>query len=161
RRAVGEHSTAREQDDARAEVGGQAEIMRRQDDRDAVRGAELLEERGDLELIPEIEGGGRLVEEQQRRSVLGVRTLGQLRHCRGKHYRRALAAAERAELTMSEGSRPSRLERSGSGREILRSLDLERAEVRVAAHERDLERAVVERQDRFLRHDREPARELA
>ena len=46
--------------------------------------------------------------------------------------------------TISEMSCPRRLERTKRGRDVVRPFDLERTEMRVAAHQRDLENAVLE-----------------
>ena len=110
------------------------------------------EQRRDLELIAEIERCGRLVQQQHVRG---------LRQRAGDHDALFLAAAQRRE--------PARLERRGAGRRervardllIVRAFELERAEVRVAAHQHDVEHGEVERAVRFLRHDGDAARELA
>ena len=62
-----------------------------------------------------------------------------------------------------------RLERAGTrrgqcvarDRQIVCAFELEGAEMRIAAHHHDLERAEIERRMRLLRHDRDPPREIS
>ena len=49
------------------------------------------------------------------------------------------------------------LERVHRAADVVRALDLERAETRIASHQHDLEHRVVEREVRVLRHDRDAA----
>ena len=64
--------------------------------------------------------------------------------------RNARSASARVPVASSAASRDG---------QIVRPLDFERAEVRIAAHQHDLEHGVVEGERRFLRHDGDPPRE--
>ena len=81
-----------------------------------------------------------------RRRRLGARDL---RERRGDDDALLLAAAERGELPILEVSRAGRGERLARDRDVVRALDLERAEMRVAPHQHDFEHGVVERRGAF------------
>ena len=126
------------------------------DDRDAA--LEVAQQRRDLELIGEIERGRRLVEQED--GAGGSARAADLRQRRGDDHALLLAAAQRRERPRSSRCAvPVAASASRAIAMIGRPLDLERAEMRVAAHHRDFEHAVVERQLRFLRHHRHPPRD--
>jgi hypothetical protein len=83
-----------------------------------------------------------------------------LRQCAGDDHPLLLASTERLEQPRLEIERAGGGERLACDRDISWALDLECTEVRIAAHEDDLQDRVVEREVRLLRHDRHTAREL-
>ena len=108
---------------------------------------EPAEQGGDVELVAEIERRRRLVEQQD------VRLLGQRA---GDDDALLLAAGERGETAALEGERcPVAASASRAIGHVARALEFEGAEVGVAPHQGDLEHGVVEREVRFLRHDRD------
>ena len=72
-----------------------------------------------------------------------------------------LPAAQCGKLPRFERRRACCCERLTCDLEIRDALELERAQVRVAPHQHDVEHAEVERGVGFLRHDRNLARELS
>ena len=116
--------------------------MRGDDDRQAALPVEPAEQVRNLELVADIERRRRLVEQQD---------VGLLRERAGDDHALLFAARERGERAPLEPGLPRDLD-------IARTLELERAEMRVAAHQRDLEHGVVEREVRFLGHDRDAPR---
>ena len=98
----------------------------------------------------DVERRGRLVEQQD---------LGLLREGARDHDALLLAAGERGEAPAFQRGGARRGEGLPRERHVARPFELERAEMRVAAHEGDLEHRVVEREVRFLRHDRNRARQ--
>ena len=128
-------STSRVQTDR-----GESQIVRRQQDRDASVSCSRVSERGDFELVPQIERRRRLVEQEHDRCPVaavpwhaaaplrrsGLATLGlgswarpcpiELRERRRDHDALLLAAAERAERAVGERGRAGRLERRASPR---------------------------------------------
>src|SRR5204862_5699977 len=108
-------------------------------------------QRGDVQLESEIERRGRLVEQQY---------VGRLRERAGDHDPLLLAAAQRGEGARFERARAGGGERVARDREIAGTLELERAEMRIAAHQDDLEGAEIEGRVRLLRHHGNAAREI-
>ena len=70
------------------------------------------------------------------------------------------AAAEGAERAIGQRARAGGVERRQRARHVIRSFDLEGAQVRIPPHQHDFEHRVVEREMRLLRHDRHLAGEL-
>ena len=105
-----------------------------------------------VELVAEIERRRRLVEQQD------VRLLGERA---GNDDALLLAARERGETAALQGERAGGRERLARDGQVARALELERAEVGIAAHQGDLEHGVVEGEVGFLRHDGNRARERA
>ena len=125
-RALRDHAALLEQHDALAQRRRQVQIVRRHDHRRAAFGVQPPEERRDLELIAEIERRGRLVEQQH---------VGRLRQRARNHDALLLAAAQRGERPRLERRRAGRRQRLARDRLVRRALELERAEVRIPAHQ--------------------------
>ena len=68
-----EHAPAAQQHERAAQRRGEVEVVRRDDDRHRDARLEIAQERGDLELVGEIERRRRLVEEQHRVSTVAAR----------------------------------------------------------------------------------------
>ncbi len=161
--AVPRRARARPQEHERpADRRRESQVVRREHDGDRSLLRQPSNERGDFELVLEIERRRRLVEEEQRRRALRcARRVVELRQRRRDDDALLFAAAQRREgprrqiwPCRSSAGRPRR-------RDIRRALDLEGAEARIPAHQHDLEHRVVEREMRFLRNDGEPSREPA
>ncbi len=101
------------------------------DERQAPRDAERVEDLERLLLVPDVERGGRLVEEDDRR-LLGERP--------GDDDPLALAAGERAERAIAQAVEIELDEGSRRGVAVVRALARERPEVRRAAEEDVLRR---------------------
>ena len=110
------------------------------------------QQRGDFELISEVERCGRLVEQQD---------LGRLREGAGDDDALFLAAAQRHVAAIGQMCRACRLERLSRDGEVRGPFELKRAEVRMAPHQHHLHHGVIEGGMRLLRHDRDVARQLA
>lgn len=101
RRADGDGMTVIEQKYLRAEAGGEIEIVRNHDDGHSI-GGELAEDIEEMELMPQIEGGGGLIEQEN------CRLLGE--GGRDMHAP-SLAARERAQQAVGEAERLGHLKR--------------------------------------------------
>jgi len=102
--------------------------------------------------MAEIEVGRRLVQEKHLRL---------LRHCAREQHALPLAAREPVERpVLQPGDVEARHRRPGNG-EVVRAREAECRKVRRAPHEHDLERGERELERRVLRHDRQPAGQLA
>ena len=113
--ALGQH------DERTAEAGGEVQIVRGDDDRQAALAIQPCEQRGDVELVAEIERRRRLVEQQD---------LGLLGERAGDDDALLLAARERGEAAALEGERAGGRERLARDGHVARALEFERAEVR-------------------------------
>ena len=113
-------------------------------------------ERRELALEPlevrDVEVGRRLVEEEHPRF---------LRERAREQHALPLAAGDAVERPVLEPADVEAHHRVPGDREVARAGEAERAEIRRAPHEHDLERRERELEDGILRHDREPARTLA
>ncbi len=141
---------AGEHHDGGAETGGEVQVVRRDDDREIAFPVEAREQRGDVELVAEVERRGRFVEQQD---------LGLLRQGAGDDDALFLAARERGEAAPLEGESAGGCERLPGNGHVARALEGECAKVRIAPHQRNLEHRVVEREVGFLRHDRDRTRQ--
>ena len=115
-------------------------------------GVQAAQQRLHFDLVADVERCGRLVEQQQLRA---------LRQRAGNHDALPFAAAERAERASFERRGAGRVERAPGDGEILRPFERERAEVRKAAHQDDVEDGEVEGRVGFLRHDGDSPRDVA
>ena len=109
------------------------------------------EQRRDLELVAEVQRGGRLVEQHH---------VGGLRQRARDDDALLLAAAQRGERAALEGKRARRRQRLARDGDVRGPSSANGPEVRIAAHQRDFEHRVVEGETGFLRHDRDPPRDL-
>ena len=102
------------------------------------------QQRGDLELVAEIERRRRLVEQEH---------LGRLRQRAGNDDALFFTAAERHVGASGEVVGAGGGERISRQREVARSFELERTKMRMAAHQHHFHHRVVEGRVRFLRHN--------
>src|SRR5580765_6547124 len=151
-RSLRDDASVLQQHQFRAQGCRQVQVVRRHHHRRPAVAVQAGEQRRDLELKAEVERGGRLVEQQH---------VGRLSQRTGDHDTLFLAAAERREAAILEAGGAGVGHRAPGDRQVARALELERAEVRVAAHHHDLERRIVERAVCFLRHDGDPPRQIA
>ena len=86
---------------------------------------------------------------------------GALRKRAGNHDALFFAAGQRVEQTRLEMKRAGCAQRVARNLEIVGAFDLERAQMRIAAHHRHLEHRVLEGELRLLRHHRHPPRDVA
>src|SRR3954468_2055336 len=135
-----------------AERGRPAQIVRRDDHRGAAPAVQPSQQRDDLELIGQIEGRGRLVEQQR---------LCGLRQCAGDHDALFFAAAQGRERARLEPAGAGGGQRLACDREIAGPFELERAQVRIAAHQHHFDDREVERRPGLLRNHRKPPCDLA
>ena len=126
--------------------------MRGHDQRDIALVVEPRQQRRNLQLKPEIERNRRLVEQQD---------AGRLRQRAGDDHPLFLAAAQRGKPACFERRRAGGRKRLARDPQVVDSFDFEPAEMRVAAHEHNLDRAEIERRVRLLRHHRDQAGQLA
>ena len=126
--------------------------MRRDGHGHAVILVEPQQQRRHLQLVAEVERRGRLVEQQQR---------GRLRQRRGNHDALLLAAAQLVKRAIGQVRRAGGGQRLARNADVVGPFDGEHAEVRVAAHQHDLDRGVLEGEFGFLRHDRDAPRHVA
>ena len=150
--AVPERPAAAQQHEPPAERGREIQVVRRQHHRDALLPIEAREQRRHLELVPDVERRGRLVQQEQ---------IGTLRERARDDDALFFAAAERAERARFERQGAGGFERPPRDRKVLRPLERERAQMREAAHQHDVEDAEVERRVCFLRDVGDTARCLA
>ena len=146
-----QHAALAEQNQASAQAGRQVEVVRGHRHRHAALGVQPAQQRRYLDLVAGVERGGRLVEQHQ---------AGRLRQRARDDHPLLLAAAERREQAALEGERARRGQRLARNRQVLLALELEGAEVRVSAHEHDLEHRVLEREPGLLRDDRNALRDF-
>jgi hypothetical protein len=105
---------------------GEGEVVHRADHREAVLAPQPIDELERLLLVPDVERAGGLVEQQDRRL---------LRECPCDHEPLALATAHRAEVSAGEVHQIEPLEHAGHHRPVVRRLDPEVRDVRVAAEQ--------------------------
>ena len=130
---------------------GEREVVHRRDERQAGLRAEAVEQLERLLLVADVEGGGRLVEQDDPRLL-------RERACDDDAL--LLAAAERPETPVGEREQVEPRERAGGRVAVARSLLRERAEMRRPAEEHVLGDGHPRRRRRLLRHDGDEPREL-
>ena len=122
---------------------------------------ERAQQRRGLELVLQVERGGGFVEQQDggllRRPLRAPEICASAAAMITRCFSPPLSVEN---MRASSGQRAGRRQRGSRQRDVARSLDLERAEVRIAAHQDDFEHAVFERELRLLRHDRHAPRDL-
>src|SRR5947207_3948137 len=128
------------------------QVMCREHHRHLPLAIQTGQQRGDFELISEVERCGRFVEQQD---------LGRLREGAGDDDALFLAAAQRHVAAIAQMCCACRLERLSRDVEVSGPFELKRAEVRMAPHQHHLHHGVIEGGMRLLRHDRDVARQLA
>src|SRR6188472_1806508 len=131
---------------------GEREVVHRRHERQPVRRAERVEQLERLLLMADVEGGSRLVEEDDRRL---------LREGAGDDDALALAAGERPERPLGEGLQPEPVERARGRIAVGGSFTRERPEMRSPAHQRVLRDRQPGGCLGLLRYDGEQPRPLA
>ena len=129
RRPLRQHAPVAQQHERVAQRRRQIQVVRRQHHRHAALAIEPLEQRRDLELVAEIERRRRLVEQQH---------VGRLRQRAGDDDALLLAAAERHVRAVGEMGGAGRRQRVARDREVVRTFELKRAEVRMPPHQHHL-----------------------
>ena len=140
-----------QQHHAIADLPGELQVVRGHEQRQAALVGEAAQQLRDFDLVVEIECGGRLVEDEQ--PALGV-------SCSSSNWASALAITTRCfspPLSVSKWrhSRSAVPVAASARRTASRSaarLEAERAEMGVAAHQREIQHGVVEHRVDLLRH---------
>ena len=165
----GQHPSAVQQDQIAAEACRHIEIVGRDDDRQA---AALVEpQRASIGSPADRRGPATRLARRAAARPCGSgacfvdrrKAAEPFRLCQraGNDHSLLLAAGERVERARFEVERAGRRSAPARELEIVRSFDLERPRVRIAAHDRHFQHRVVEGQLRFLRHHGHPRRQVA
>ena len=152
RRTRSHEPAARDEREPVAVLGRERQLVHRRDDGQPPVEPELGDELEHLLLAAEVERGGRLVEQEQRRL---------LRERPREDSPLLLAAAQRAQRPARELDELEAPERAVGGLVVAAPLGRERADVRRASEQDVVADAHLGRQHRRLRHERDPAREVA
>ena len=151
RRAHGDLAAGGQEQQPVAHLGGEVQVVGDEQDRDAALAVQSAQQGGRLRLVPEIEVGRRLVEDEEPR-LLGERP----RHRRAL----ALAAAQAVEPLRGELEHAGRLHRGAGALPVGRALEVALGRVRIAPHQDQLLDRERELGRHALRDHGDPAREL-
>jgi hypothetical protein len=143
-RAVPEQTPVAQQRQRVAHRCREIEVVGGHHHRHVLLAAQLAQQRRHFELVAEVERCRRFVEQQH---------FGTLRQRAGDDHPLPFAAAQRGERAMGQMRRARGLKRFTRDRQVGGALELHRAEMRMAPHQDDLERGVVEGGMGVLRDD--------
>ncbi len=131
---VRDAAAVREDDDAVGEPSGKIEVMKRRDRRDVAAFGQVSNASEQVELVADVEVGGRFVEEEDR-CRLGERT--------PEDCPLALSAAQGEDSVVRPVREPDLVEDAGRDRAVVRGLRVERAMVGESAVEHVIEKPDV------------------